>query len=124
MSDPTLLKWILLGAAAVCATGFSRSLARTAARVARETDQFTRGRGKRLQMRLLLNLRLATGAIAVLTLTPAPDLLVRVAALLVDPGLVQAVWAATMSVGVAYFGAAARAAHGALRSPTIDLSNA
>jgi hypothetical protein len=124
LGDPALLKWILLAAAAVCAMSFRRSLARTAARVARETDQITPGRGKRLQMRLVLNLRLATGALAVLTLTAAPDLLIRPAALLVDPALAQTVWAATMSVGLAYFGAAARAARFGLRRPAPGLSGA
>lgn len=122
--DPADLKWIFLATAAVAATGFRQSLSRTAARVAHETDVLARGRAKRLRLRLLLNLRGAVAAMAVLTITPAPDLLLRAVAPLLDRPLVQAIWAGAMSVGVAYFGAAASAARRTIRRRRLNVAGA
>lgn len=69
-------------------------------------------------MGLMLDLRLATAAMALLTITPALDLLVRVLASLLDAKVTAFAWAGGMSVGVAYFGAAASAARRALRGET------
>jgi hypothetical protein len=113
---PELLKWMFLAAAAVAAVSFRQRLSQTAARVSKDTDLVMRGRAKRLQIGLLLNLRLATGAVAVLTITPAPDLLVRALEPLIDTRVVQFLWAGSMSVGVAYFGAAASAARRVVRA--------
>jgi hypothetical protein len=113
--DPSLLKWIFLAAAAFTAVGFRKSLSCTAARVARETNLATHGRGRRLRMGLLLNLRLATAAMAVLTVTPPPDLLLRALEPLLEPGVAALGWAGAMSIGVAYFGAGARSASLSLR---------
>jgi hypothetical protein len=66
-------------------------------------------------MGLLLNLRLATAAMAVLTVTPAPDLLLRALGPLLEPGATAFAWAGAMSIGVAYFGAAASAVRRSLR---------
>lgn len=115
LADPALLKWIFLAAAAISALSFRQILSRTDARVARETHQLTGGRGKRLRMGLLMNLRLATAALALLTITPAPDLLVRALAPLLGADVTALAWAGGWSVGVAYFGAAASAARRALR---------
>lgn len=118
LADPALLKWIFLAAAGIAALAFKQSLSRTANRVARETHHMTGGRGKRLRMGLMLDLRVATAAMALLTITPAPDLLVRVLASLLDADVTAFAWAGGMSVGVAYFGAAASAARRALRGET------
>lgn len=72
LGDPALLKWIFVAAASIAALSFWQSLSRTATRVARETHHMTGGRGKRLRKGLLLNLRLATTARALLTITPVP----------------------------------------------------
>jgi hypothetical protein len=117
--DPALLKWIFLAAAAVSALAFRKSLSRTASRVAREANLATHGRGRRLQIGLLLNLRLATAAMAVLTLTPAPDLLLRALGPLLEPGVAALGWAGAMSIGVAYFGAGARSASLSRRAETV-----
>jgi hypothetical protein len=118
LTDPALLKWIFLAAAGIAAVAFKQSLSRTASRVARETHHMTGGRGKRLRMGLLMNLRLATAAMGLLTITPAPRLLVRLLGSLLDADVTAFAWAGGMSVGVAYFGAAASAARRALRGDT------
>jgi hypothetical protein len=118
LADPALLKWMFLAAAGIAVLAFKQSLSRTASRVARETHHMTGGRGKRLRMGLLMNLRLATAAMGLLTITPAPDLLVRLLASLLDADVTGLAWAGGMSVGVAYFGAAASAARRALRGDT------
>lgn len=115
VTEPDLLKWIFLAVSALVAISFGQSLSRTASHLARATRLLTRGRAKRLQMALLMNLRLATAALAVLTITPPPDLLLRALAPLIDADVTAIVWAGGMSVGVAYFGAAASAARRALR---------
>ena len=112
--DPRLLKWAFLVLAALAAKGFRHSESRSALRLRQETQVSTRGRGKRLQMDLMLHLRVATAAMAVLTITPPPDLLSRALEALLDPRTTALAWAGIMSVGVAYFGAAASAARRAL----------
>ena len=114
LSDPGLLKWAVLAAAAIAALSFRQSLSRTAARVARETHHMTGGRAKRLRISLLLNLRLAVAALIALTITPPPELLVRVLSPLLGADVTSFAWAGGMSIGVAYFGAAASAARRAL----------
>lgn len=64
---------------------------------------------------MLLQLRVATAAMAVLTITPPPDLLLRLLAPLVDVDITALAWAGGMSVGVAYFGADGSTARRALR---------
>lgn len=115
LADPALFKWVFLATAGIAAVSFRQSLSRTAARIARETHHRTGGRGKRLRMSLMMNLRLATAAMALLTITPAPRLLVRALAPLLEADVTALAWAGLMSIGVAYFGAAASAARRALR---------
>lgn len=116
LSDPELLKWIFLVVSAVVAISYGQSQSRNAARVAKATQLITAGRGKRLQISMLLQLRVATAAMAVLTITPPPDLLLRLLAPLVDVDITALAWAGGMSVGVAYFGADASTARRALRN--------
>jgi hypothetical protein len=115
IGDPAVLKWIFLGVAAIAATGFQPSLSRTARRLSHETQRISAGRARRVRIDLLLTLRLATAAMAILTITPPPKLLVGAFDPLLDARLTCWAWAGTMSVGAAYFGAGAAAARRALR---------
>lgn len=112
LRDPARLKWISLVAAAVCAMSFRRRLARTAAGLVREADSAHSRPGQKAADETSAQSPARDAALAVLTPTPASDLPVRPAALLVEPALPQTIRAATMSLGVAYFGAVARAARG------------
>ena len=115
VGDPAALKWILLAASAVSATAFRRSLSRTARRLSQETERAVPGRPKRMRMDLMLTLRVATGAMAILTITPPPEALLRLLGPVLDPDTAALAWAGAMSVGVAYFGSGASAARRALQ---------
>lgn len=115
LADATVLRWVFLAGAAITATGVTHSVSRTAARLAWTTQALTGGRGKRLQVELFARLGIATAALAVLTIAPAPGQVTELFEPLLGATATLWVWGGGMSVGVAYFGAAALAARRALR---------
>lgn len=112
---PSLFRLAALGAAAVAALLARQSAARTAARIVRVANDQTAGRGRRLQIELMVRLWLAAGALAILTIAPVPVLWTGLIGAIVPASIASLSWTAGLSVGVAYFSANAYAAALSLR---------
>jgi len=112
---PSVFRWAALGAAAVAALLAGQSAARTAGRIARVASDLTAGRGKRLQIALLVRLWLAAAALAILAIAPVPVLWTGLIGSIVPASIASLSWTAGLSIGVAYFGANAYAAALSLR---------
>lgn len=118
-ASPGDLPWLVpaglvLAAAAAAATEANHRRTETAARIRQVASDMTRGRGKRVQIALLVHLWLAAIALAVLAFAPAPKVWMRLFGLAMPSWISSFAWSAMLSVGVAYFLANATAARRAV----------
>jgi hypothetical protein len=112
---PTILRWDLLAAAALAVVLARNSVFRTAERIVQVAGDLTGGRGRRVQIALSIRLWIATTALAVLTIAPAPTRWVHLGSRMLSNPAADFLWTAAFSVGLAYFAANASAAAISLR---------
>lgn len=109
------LRWSFLVLAAAAAVWSEVDLRRTGTRIRSVTDALAAEGRQDERFELLAQLWLATTALAVLTLTPAPRLWVQLSSLLLPATfphwMAGLSWSAIASVTLAFFGCNALAAH-------------